>query len=242
MSTVRMSDYLKRDIVKKFRELYDKSNPPQKVPSHLADSLYTLTIGAKIKEFNQKANEIFDGVIESEKFFKKDTELLIKFPFYSSFVTKQYDETTGENVKVVAGEMEKENNLTIEMSSEVSVPIDNSSNWSSSTLALTIDPTTPATAQVMEQIISISEAESLRKAKKQIDVGKVEEAIEDFTTLNQALKAWPAVSKLVDQDKISKVHEKQERKRKENKARAKIKPIEGGLNQTILSATLLGDD
>ena len=232
MSTVRMSDYLKRDIVKKFRELYDKSNPPQKVPSHLADSLYSLTIGAKIKEFNQKANEIFDGVIDAEKFFKKDTELLIKFPFYSSYVTKQYDETTGENVKVVAGEMHKENNLTIEMSSEVSVPIDNESNWSASTLALTIDPTTPATAQVMEQIISISEAESLRKAKKQIDVGKVEDAIEDFTTLN----------KLVSQDKISKVHEKQERKRKENKARAKIKPIEGGLNQTILSATLLGDD
>ena len=242
MSTVRMSDYLKRDIVRKFRELYDKSNPPQKVPSHLADSLYTLTIGAKIKEFNQKANEIFDGVIDSKKFFKKDTELLIKFPFYSSFVTKQYDETTGENVKVIAGEVEKENNLTIEMSSEASIPLDNESNWSASTLALTIDPNTPATAKIMEQIISISEAESLRKAKKQIDVAKVEEAIEDFTTLNQALKAWPAVSKLVDQDKISKVHEKQERKRKENKARAKIKPIEGGLNQTILSATLLGDD
>ena len=66
-------------------------------------------------------------------------------------------------------------------------------------------------------------------------------AVEQFTTLNQALKAWPALAKLCPPEKISKVHEKQQRKRKEAENRAKIIPIENEINQTILTASLLED-
>ena len=93
-----------------------------------------------------------------------------------------------------------------------------------------------------KKIISVEQRETKRLAKRAADIHKVDAALDNFTTLNQALKAWPALTKLVSQDKISKVHEKQQRKRKEQQQRSKIEPIEQGLNQTILTAALLGDD
>jgi len=75
-------------------------------------------------------------------------------------------------------------------------------------------------------------------------VRKVRNLLENFTTLNQALKAWPAISKLVPEDKIAKVHEKQQRKRKEaqRKEMADEVVVDNDLNQTILTASLMGDN
>ena len=93
----------------------------------------------------------------------------------------------------------------------------------------------------IQDIIKFAQYENHREAKKHTDSDKVVTAVEQFTTLNQALKAWPALSKLCPPEKISKVHEKQQRKRKEAENRAKIEPIEQGLNQTILTASLMED-
>ena len=65
-----------------------------------------------------------------------------------------------------------------------------------------------------------------------------------FTTLNQALKAWPALSKLVEPEKLAKVHEKQQRKRKQEqqKQMADEVVLDNELNKTILTASLIGDE
>jgi hypothetical protein len=70
---------------------------------------------------------------------------------------------------------------------------------------------------------------------------KVRETISSFTTLNQALRAWPALKDLVDQDKIDKVYEKVERKAKQQQERESIEIHEQELNSVLLTASLLGN-
>jgi hypothetical protein len=70
---------------------------------------------------------------------------------------------------------------------------------------------------------------------------KVRETISSFTTLNQALRAWPALKDLVDQDKIDKVYEKVGRKAKQQQERESIEIHEQELNSVLLTASLLGD-
>ena len=72
---------------------------------------------------------------------------------------------------------------------------------------------------------------------------KLQNLLEQFTTLNQALKAWPAISKLVPSEAMYKVNEKQERKRKQQKLKlAADETLDAAdLNNTLLTASLLGD-
>tara|TARA_R100001377_G_C3190097_1_gene110206 strand:+ start:159 stop:1061 length:903 start_codon:yes stop_codon:yes gene_type:complete len=72
---------------------------------------------------------------------------------------------------------------------------------------------------------------------------KLHNLLEQFTTLNQALKAWPAISKLVPSEAMYKVNEKQERKRKQQKLKlAADETLDAAdLNNTLLTASLLGD-
>ena len=51
MATVRMADYLRREIVKKFEELYDKSNPVKEISTHVGDKVYDIFLGSKINGF-----------------------------------------------------------------------------------------------------------------------------------------------------------------------------------------------
>jgi len=70
-------------------------------------------------------------------------------------------------------------------------------------------------------------------------INKIEEAISDFSTLNQALKAWPALKDLVDDQYVQKVYEKVERKAKQQQQREAIAIQEQELNEVLLTANLL---
>ena len=82
------------------------------------------------------------------------------------------------------------------------------------------------------------------RALREESKDKVNELLCKFTTLNQALKAWPALSKLVEPEKIAKVHEKQQRKRKQEQQKeiADQVVLDNDLNKTILTASLIGDE
>ena len=73
---------------------------------------------------------------------------------------------------------------------------------------------------------------------------KVQVAIENFSTLNQALKAWPAIKKLIPEEEkwaLQRVYEKVERKKKTDEQRAEIELNEAELNSVILTNSLIGD-
>ena len=76
------------------------------------------------------------------------------------------------------------------------------------------------------------------------EVAKVEKLLDSFTTLNQALKAWDGIRNLVDSERIAKVNQKVYRKRKQQKQKHDVDTTmqDVGINDTILTASLLGDD
>ena len=75
MATVRMADYLRRDIVKKFKDFYDKSNPEVKHTTYVGDKVYDLLLGSKTEKFEHQVVDIFGTYINSEKFFIKSNKL-----------------------------------------------------------------------------------------------------------------------------------------------------------------------
>ena len=238
MATVRMADYLRREIVKKFEELYDKSNPVKEISTHVGDKVYDIFLGSKINGFMDSVNEDFKGLIKSKDLFVTNNEITVCLGLMQYRVERQEDRTYK-----VEEFYEEDVTINIPLSSEMP-QLKKVDGWRDEGVVLNLENTIiPDHAQMyIDRIKKVTQEESKRLAKRRADSEKVEAALDDFTTLNQALKAWPALSKLVSQEKIAKVHEKQQRKRKEQQQRSKIEPIEPGLNQTILTATLLGDD
>ena len=238
MATVRMADYLRREIVKKFEELYDKSNPVKEISTHVGDKVYDIFLGSKINGFMDSVNEDFKGLIKSKDLFVTNNEITVCLGLMQYRVERQEDRTYK-----VEEFYEEDVTINIPLSSEMP-QLKKVDGWRDEGVVLHLENTIiPDHAQMyIDRIKKVTQEESKRLAKKRADCEKGETALDGFTTLNQALKAWPALSKLVSQEKIAKVHEKQQRKRKEQQQRSKIEPIEPGLNQTILTATLLGDD
>jgi len=95
--------------------------------------------------------------------------------------------------------------------------------------------------ELIAQLFKIRRENDLRANERNNYRRTVSNTIESFTTLNQALKAWPALKDLVSQDKIDKVYEKVERKAKQQQQREAIEVQEQALNSVILTASLLGD-
>jgi len=246
MATVRMADYLKRDITTKFKKLYNKSNPKLEHSTYVGDKLYDLLLGAKTEEFKEQVSNTFGAYVNPEKFFLKSNKLPVSLSMLIYKDVRDFDDIQNKYVVKVEEEFEDEREIDLPLSGEYLQLVDLSTSWTTQAVTMKLDNYEEKEKQLFQlytkKIISVEQRETKRLAKRAADVHKVEQALEQFTTLNQALKAWPALTKLVDQDKISKVHEKQQRKRKEQQQRSKIKPIEQGLNQTILTASLLGDD
>jgi hypothetical protein len=246
MATVRMADYLKRDITTKFKKLYNKSNPKLEHSTYVGDKLYDLLLGAKTEEFKEQVSNTFGVYVNPEKFFLKSNKLPVSLSMLIYKDVRDFDDIQHKYVVKVEEEFEDEREIDLPLSGEYLQLVDLSTSWTTQAVTMKLDNYEEKEEQLFQlytkKIISVEQRETKRLAKRAADVHKVEQALEQFTTLNQALKAWPALTKLVDQDKISKVHEKQQRKRKEQQQRSKIKPIEQGLNQTILTASLLGED
>jgi len=241
-----MADYLKRDITTKFKKLYNKSNPKLEHSTYVGDKLYDLLLGAKTEEFKEQVSNTFGAYVNPEKFFLKSNKLPVSLSMLIYKDVRDFDDIQHKYVVKVEEEFEDEREIDLPLSGEYLQLVDLSTSWTTQAVTMKLDNYEEKEEQLFQlytkKIISVEQRETKRLAKRAADVHKVEQALEQFTTLNQALKAWPALTKLVDQDKISKVHEKQQRKRKEQQQRSKIKPIEQGLNQTILTASLLGDD
>ena len=246
MATVRMADYLKRDITTKFKKLYNKSNPKLEHSTYVGDKLYDLLLGAKTEEFKEQVSNTFGVYVNPEKFFLKSNKLPVSLSMLIYKDVRDFDDIQHKYVVKVEEEFEDEREIDLPLSGEYLQLVDLSTSWTTQAVTMKLDNYEEKEEQLFQlytkKIISVEQRETKRLAKRAADVHKVEQALEQFTTLNQALKAWPALTKRVDQDKISKVHEKQQRKRKEQQQRSKIKPIEQGLNQTILTASLLGED
>ena len=250
MSTVRMSSSLQYEIADKAKRTFEKANPAKEFDSMLGNKLYDKYLKEKL--------ETMQGFLLMEE----NQSVLLRN-------TVSIREIYQLNLKLVYSELRErtdyDGNDVPEIVTEdmrFSLPVTNRQIMA----LLSSEPDSYRDAVRVDLILDISgENEEGNASKVVLDCPLVEEAfntrmyndnqyegarhykdkvretISSFTTLNQALKAWPALKDLVDQDKIDKVYEKVERKAKQQQERESIEIHEQELNSVILTASLLGD-
>ena len=239
MSTVRMSDYLINDIINSFEKSYDKANPKLEIDSKYSDRLYNTYIGSCVDTVIEAAEEAFGDLFDAKSMFGKSNQLSVQAPVTISQVTR--DDTGTDSV---TAELNEQFDFEVPLSTERLVPkVINKSSWSSiaEDVRYAFDRYEDKT---FNYVCEVHEHNSKLQANKELSAREVRILLGKFTTLNQALKAWPALSKLVAPEKLAKVHEKQQRKRKQDlqKEMADEVIVGSDINKTILAGALLGDD
>lgn len=241
MSTVRMSDQLQRDITRKAEDMYDKAHPYQEFPEYLGNKIYTKYLKDDLENVSSHVLSNMPNEISNRKLKMAEvTDLSITSNYCihknATDDPQDYDGEPefGEHrfmIKVIGGY-------------QVLKMFNTGSNYNNDELQLDLvintDNAVPD-CELIAELYKIRRENDLRANERNNYRRTVSNTIESFTTLNQALKAWPALKDLVAQDKIDKVYEKVERKAKQQQQREAIEVQEQALNSVILTASLLGD-
>ena len=250
MSTVRMSSNLQYEIADKAKRTFEKANPAKELDSMLGNKLYDKYLKEKLETMQgfllMEENQAV--LLRNTITIREIYQLNLKLVYSELRETTDYD---GNDVPEI---------VTEDM--RFSLPVTNrqimallSSEPDSYRDAVRVDLILDISGENEEDNASkvlldcplVEEAFNTRMYNDNQDRGarqykdKVRETISSFTTLNQALRAWPALKDLVDQDKIDKVYEKVERKAKQQQERESIEIHEQELNSVILTASLLGN-
>jgi hypothetical protein len=240
MSTVRMSDQLQRDITRKAEDMYDKAHPYQEYPEYLGNKIYTKYLKDDLESLSSHIlSNVPDEMSNRKLQMSEVTDLSIKSTYcIHKNPTDDPQDYDGEpeygeyrfELKIIGGyQMLKLFNTGSSYNDEIQVD-----------LVINTDKAVPD-CELMAQLYRLKRDNDKRADERNNYRRTVRNTIESFTTLNQALKAWPALKDLVPQDKITKVYEKVERKAKQKQQREAIEVQEQELNSVILTASLLGD-
>tara|TARA_R110002020_G_scaffold381525_1_gene592434 strand:+ start:110 stop:817 length:708 start_codon:yes stop_codon:yes gene_type:complete len=235
MATVRMSDYLRNDIKKAFEQAYDKANPFQILSPRQGDELYEKYVGHKIHPVKEAYEKAFGDVLDVNKTaFNEYNTLMAHVPL----TEYEYDHTDD----AVNGQLQEYGKMEIPLSTERLFPRGKQARYYGGDQEVFFelpryeDP-------IVDYMCKCVEYNSKCEATKEKKAQEVYNLLGKYTTLNRALRAWPALSKLVDQDKLDKVHKKVMRKREQEKEKATADLVveANELNKVILSASLLED-
>ena len=235
MATVRMSDELVNRLTDQYRKDYDKTSPNQEVPSSVGDTIYNHTMEIGVEKFRKLMDEV-PSVKTNEvenNFFTKDSTMSVKVNAFEYSIDD--DENTIKEA-VVADE-------DIPLSTERT----QFGMGYSSTVTLNLydgDETNPDLAEAVNKVSEVSSFNRLNAFNKKEKEHKFRSTLREFTTLNQALKAWPALSKVVQEawpEKMVTVHKKTERRAQEKKNKEMMEGVAQDLNTVILGGSLLED-
>ena len=235
MATVRMSDELVNRLTDQYRNDYDKTSPNQEVPSSVGDTIYKHTMEIGVQKFRKLMDEV-PSVKTNEvenNFFTKDSTMSVKVNAFEYSIDD--DENTIKEA-VVADE-------DIPLSTERT----QFGMGYSSTVTLNLydgDETNPDLAEAVNKVSEVSSCNRLNAFNKKEKEHKFRSTLREFTTLNQALKAWPALSKVVQEawpEKMVTVHKKTERRSQEKKNKEMMDCVAQDLNTVILGGSLLED-
>ena len=213
MATVRMSDRLLREIRTKAKQKYQVVNPEKEYP--LADTFFSENVQPKLDKLMQQFSETLDNMVH---YTIKNVENL----------NINVDVPTDDPTRPV-----KTETYACKFSSERKIPSFMAHSWYSAEVNL------PFEHEFAQNLYSISQYNTKRKEQENTYVGKIEEVCKEFSTLNQAIKAWPALKDLVPQDSVQKLYEKVNRKAKQQQQRDFIVEQEQELNEVLLESKLL---
>jgi len=223
MKTVRLSSNLKYDIRRAAERKWEKANPDKEYPSDgmqlFVDLGYQLKVDATFKSFKEiwgfdcPTNQVNKLCISGE---------------YTIPVDSESDEEVGVN--------HTETKSYSLMLPDVSVP---------SALVRYGDEMHVKVPHDNPTFLQCVEAEMFNKNlrdKRYEYMSGVSSGLDEFSTLNQLIKQAPEMSSLIPQDRLQKMHEKDDRtqRAKEQKDIAESQFAE--LREVLLEDALLGDE
>jgi len=214
MATVRMSQRLTTEIRNAAKKKFATVHPT--IENVYIDDWFKENIYNKIGKYKNLTNELFGSdVFNYDRMASLDTVYV-----YSKYIDEDGDERKlNQNCEFEQGQYE--------------VPYQLANGYSSMSLYL------PADNSLVQKIIKVQNHNRAINNKKDAYIDKIDEALGEFTTLNQALKAWPALKDLVEDEYIQKVHKKVPRAQKQKEQRELIESQEQELNEVLLTANLL---
>jgi hypothetical protein len=168
-----------------------------------------------------------------EPFMNKVTPIMEEYDFKEALKIEAHEEL---HIGLLGANDTRVGSARVPMSASRNVPAD---RYSSCTIDL---KATDENSIAIKEVLNFNEDIDTRREDYK---DKVHAALQNFTTLNQALKAWPAVKKLLpDEEKhlLARVYEKVQRKKKQDQQRAEIELNESELNEVILTNSLIGED
>ena len=252
MSTVRMSDQLQRDIAREAINTYDKANPERNIASDMGNKMYDKYLKQKHENMQTFLLSTENVSVIDPAYAKIKSISSMRLRIAYSDIEEQTDYDGNATMEIVDQHMDF--NLDVSNREVMTLLSKNPDGYNDHvTVGLKIDITgnneddNPSREYVDLSCPLVAELVSVREYNDKIYTGgrqykqKVQETIASFTTLNQALKAWPALKDFVSQSKLDKVYEKVERKAKQQQQREAIEVQEQELNSVILTASLLGD-
>ena len=217
MATVRMSRRLLSEIRSAARKKYVTVNPYKDF--HSADTWVNETFKNKIPSFVEKAKEHFGG-----DYIDFDRQAEVNNLVIKTTKIVQDDNGVEDHIKTT---------YQCSFDTYTTTPKFMMDGYSTITIKL------PREHELVQQCEAVDKHNDACRTGEREYINKIEEAISDFSTLNQALKAWPALKDLVDDQYVQKVYEKVERKAKQQQQREAIAIQEQELNEVLLTANLL---
>ena len=216
MATVRMSDKLKDEIRQEAARQFENVNPEQSFSLDIGDRVYNKYVEPLVQDINKikQSHDINDSYLN----MSESAEIAVEI--HHSFTKEKVTDGYIEPLKMSA--------------SRIMPGAGNSYRGAECTFKLLHDS--------LEAVGVIKANEDIKISHRQY-TRKVSDTLDNFTTLNQALKAWPGLEKLVTNDwAIQRVNEKITRRKKAQEQRQEIELDEVELNSVILTNSLIGED
>lgn len=219
MKTVRLSEQLKRDILKNAEDKFNNANPAKEFPQDGYAVLQRLGIVDKTNRSKQVFKEIWG----------QDMSL------------REID-----NIRLVAEPVDEnddgEGNYHRGRTLEFAIPCTPTKVPRFMANYDTLEYEVPPTDETVVECMAIRNFNEERDTSKREYRNKLDGVMERFSTLNQLLKAAPYIKDLVPQDKLTKMYEKDDRSGRRKELAEVAENELQDLREVLLEDALLGDD
>ena len=219
MKTVRLSEQLKRDILKNAEDKYNNANPPKEWPQDGYAVIQRLGIIDKTNRSKQVFKEIWGQDMPMREI---------------------------DNIRLVATPVDAdddgEGNYSYSRNMEFGIPCTPTKVPRFMANYDTLEYEVPPTDETVVECMAIRTFNDKRDDEKREYRNKLDAVMDRVSTLNQLLKAAPYMQDLVPNEKLQKMHEKDDRSGRRAEL-AQVADTElSELRETLLEDALLGDN
>lgn len=219
MATVRMSMRLVDEIESAAKTKFNNTHDFKEQTVEIGDVAFDTHIKPNLSKFISTTKECFQDTINIS--MKEINSIQLHSSVHDDDDDRAYNKS-----------------FEIPLSTPYTVPKFMCASYYSDSLDIHVTPTDPSFIKALQIDIHNN---NLALKRRQF-TKKITDTLNSFTTLNQALKAFPSLSDLVKPEYIQKVNEKVNRTQKAKEQKEFAQDQLSELNEVLLTDKLLGDD